>query len=458
MKFTAWTLLTDLGLIGALLLVGVIARAKVGVVQRLMLPASVLGGALGLLLGPNVLGLLPFSDQLSVYPAMLIVVVFAALPLQSSGSPRGAAGYGRAVGRIAGYSVAMYALQVGLGLLFGLALLGQIWDLPDGFGVMLAAGWVGGFGTAAAMGDTFAGQGWVEASSLGFASATIGTIIGIVGGIALSHWGAATGRLRGVGRFGELPKSMRTGLLDADSEREPIGRATVSSSSVEPLMLQLGLIAAVSAAAYGLTKLVALAWPDLAVPTFSIAFLLSALLRLILRHTALWRYLDVPSVRSVSGMATDLLVVTGIASIVPAFVSGYAVPLALLLAFGVLYCLLVFRVLAPWAFGQHWVERGLFTWGWATASMFTSLVLLRMVDPTGRSGTLEEFGVGYLAVAPVEIVTVTFVPLLIGVGLTWVVAGAWTAIGLAGILVVAILGLSRQRTRDRSGAPAPESS
>ncbi|MBO0876744.1 MAG: sodium:glutamate symporter, partial [Pseudonocardia sp.] len=79
MKFTAWTLLTDVGLLGGLLLVGMLVRAKLRVAQRMLLPASVVGGVLGLVLGPNVLRVLPFSDQLSVYPSVLIVVVFAAL-------------------------------------------------------------------------------------------------------------------------------------------------------------------------------------------------------------------------------------------------------------------------------------------------------------------------------------------------------------------------------------------
>jgi glutamate:Na+ symporter, ESS family len=457
MKFTAWTLLTDVGLLGGLLLVGMLVRAKVRLAQRMLLPASVVGGVLGLVLGPNVLRVLPFSDQLSVYPSVLIVVVFAALPLQSTVSASG--GFGRAVGRFLGYSVASYTLQFGLGLLFALLVLGQVWNLPVGFGVMLAAGWAGGFGTAAAMGTTFAGQGWPEATSLGFTSATIGTLVGTFGGLALSYWGAATGRIGGLGRFAELPASMRTGLVGADEQREPIGRATVSSSSIESLTVQVGIVAAVSAGGYGVTKLIALAWPSLSVPVFAVAFLLSVLVRAVLRRGSWWRYVDPRSMRSVSGSATDVLVVTGIASIVPAFVSGYLVPLALLLAFGLVFCLLMFRVLGPWSLGPRWVERALFTWGWATASLFASMALLRMIDPELRSGTVEEYGASYVLWAPIEIASVTFVPVLIGIGLTWVVVGGWTALGLAGLVLVALLAGSRARSpASDTAAPAQETS
>ena len=57
-----------------------------------MLPASVLAGFLGLLLGPRVLGVLPFSDQLGTYASVLIAVVFGCLGLTDT--PRGH-GFGR---------------------------------------------------------------------------------------------------------------------------------------------------------------------------------------------------------------------------------------------------------------------------------------------------------------------------------------------------------------------------
>ncbi|KPC93085.1 hypothetical protein ADL27_21600, partial [Streptomyces sp. NRRL F-6602] len=79
MTFTPWSLLSDAGLLAALLVTGTVLRARVRLVQRLMLPASVIAGFLGLALGPEGLGLLPFSDQLGTYASVLIVVVFACL-------------------------------------------------------------------------------------------------------------------------------------------------------------------------------------------------------------------------------------------------------------------------------------------------------------------------------------------------------------------------------------------
>ena len=57
--FTPWVLLTDLGIISALILVGKFIRVKVKLVQQLFIPPSLIAGILGLAFGPNGLGWLP---------------------------------------------------------------------------------------------------------------------------------------------------------------------------------------------------------------------------------------------------------------------------------------------------------------------------------------------------------------------------------------------------------------
>ena len=49
-------LITYLAIAAGLLFLGMFLRAKVSVFRKLLLPASVIGGFIGLLLGPQVLG------------------------------------------------------------------------------------------------------------------------------------------------------------------------------------------------------------------------------------------------------------------------------------------------------------------------------------------------------------------------------------------------------------------
>ena len=73
--FTPWVLLTDLGIISALILVGKFIRVKVKLIQQLFIPPSLIAGVLGLAFGPNGLGWLPFSGELGTYASILIAIV-----------------------------------------------------------------------------------------------------------------------------------------------------------------------------------------------------------------------------------------------------------------------------------------------------------------------------------------------------------------------------------------------
>ena len=83
---------------------------------------------------------------------------------------------------------------------------------------------------------------------------------------------------------------------------------------------------------------------------------------------------------------------------------------------------------------QGWFERSIFTWGWSTGAVATGIAMLRVVDPELKSGTMEDFGLAYIPVTPVEITAATFVPPLIFAGAAWAVVGIWGAIAVAAII------------------------
>ena len=415
MEFTPWNLFTDLGLIFLLLTLGKLLRAKVKPVQVLFLPASIIAGLLALLFGPNGFGIIPFSDQISTYPSILIAVIFASLPLGQTFDLSSIAGR---VGALFSYSLAMYVMMWGAGLLFALAVLGLIWDLPGGFGLMLASGFVGGHGTAAAVGSAFEGLGWQEAQSLAFTSATVGVVVAILGGLALTQWGARTNRTTILADFKDLPVELRTGLIPRQ-RRESIGEGTVSPVSLEPLALHLGLILMAATGAYYLAQGGEALLPQLAIPVFAVAYIVGIILQFVLVKMRADEYVDKDTINDITGTSTDLLVAFGIAAIVPTVVASYLIPLILLLLFGIGYCLVLFRFLAPRMFSEYAFERGIFTWGWSTGAVAMGIALLRIVDPKLESKTLDDYGLAYVPIAPVEVAMVSFAPFLIASGLSW---------------------------------------
>lgn len=79
MEYTPYSLLVDVGWISMLLVVGNILRNRVRIFQQLLLPASMTAGLLGLIMGPEVLGWLGFSEHMGTYTTLLIAVVFASM-------------------------------------------------------------------------------------------------------------------------------------------------------------------------------------------------------------------------------------------------------------------------------------------------------------------------------------------------------------------------------------------
>ncbi len=433
MEFTPWSLFVDVGIVSLLLVIGTLLRAKVKFIQSLFLPASMIAGFLGLLLGPSGVNILPFSDQIATYPGVLIAVIFGAIPIGAAKVP-----WKKLAGRVRNmwsYSMLLTVLMWGGGALFGLAILNVIFnDLHVGFGLILGAGFLGGHGTAAALGQGFAIQGWEEALTLGMTSATIGMVVAVLGGLFLIKRSTQRGHTSFISSFNDLPEELRTGLVNRKN-RKALGDDTISPISIDPLIFHVALVSLVVAGAYFLTNFGNSLFPQIAIPLFSIAFLLGLFLQFVLRKTKSDDYVDQRIITRISGGATDLLVAFGIASINIAVVVEYAVPLLALFVFGIIWAYCIFRFIAPRLFDNYWFERAIFGWGWSTGTVAMGLALLRIVDPELKSKTLDDYAISYLGMVPPEMLIITMAPILFSIGLPWVFP---VTLLLTGIIIILV--------------------
>ena len=430
--FTPWVLLTDLGIISALILVGKFIRVKVKLIQQLFIPPSLIAGVLGLAFGPNGLGWLPLSGSMGTYAAVLIALVFGALPLSSPKfSTKEIAGR---VGPMWAYAQLGMLLQWGIMGVFGLFVMKLIWpDLNDAFGIMLSTGFYGGHGTAAAIGEAFNGLGWDEAASLGMTTATMGVIFAIIGGLVMIKWAAKNKQTAFIADFADLPNELRSGLIP-EEKREPIGTTTTSAISIEPLTFHLALVLLVAFLGYSMSVGVKQLYPQLELPVFSCAFIVGLVLKKIFDATKVTNYICPNTTQRIGSMATDLLVAFGVASIKLGVVVKYAVPLVVLLVSG---ALIVFGV--TFFFGRklsktYWFERTIFAWGWWTGTMAMGIALIRIVDPKLASKAMDDYALAYLPIAPVEILLITFVPIMFVNGM-----GLWLSLGCLALSALIVL-------------------
>ena len=432
--------IVDIGIASGLLLVGIWLRANFGVFQRVLLPASVIGGFIGLFLGPNGLDLLPFSDFISKYPGVLIALVYAGLPL-SSVMVSLSTMVKRSIDLWAYSSIAILVQWCG-GLILSLLMLKLWWpDLHPGFGTVLPAGFVGGHGTAAAIGASFSNLGWGEATSLAMMSATVGILGSITGGIFWIKWGSEKGATGFLGRFADLPDALVTGLVN-ENQRSPAGHTTIAANALDTLAFHLSLIFFIFLIAYQLKGLADIAFSDFKLPLFCVAFVCGLLVRLFLSRIKVMRYVDQSTVAHFSGSFTDFLIVFGISSIYFPTVVKYAPQLSALFVVGFLLSSVTFRIIGPKVLHSNWFEKAIFTWGWITGVMAMGIALLRIVDPNNDSRVLDSFALAYLFIVPLEVGLITIAPQLLTEG------HALTLIIVTGLLAIFLFALFAFRKPD----------
>ncbi|BCB33349.1 sodium:glutamate symporter [Corynebacterium glutamicum] len=429
-EYTPFSLILDVGWISGLMIIGNIMRRKIPFFQTLLIPSPTTAGIIGMILGPKVLGLIGWSDHLSTYTTVLIAIVFASMPY----SMKFDRGVRTGMKTMWAYSTAMFVGQWGLFILLGLFLFQPVWGTDEWFGMMLPVGFVGGFGTAAAVGTALESSGAEAAMSLGFTSATVGTFAAIVGGIIFTTWGIKKGKTAAMPA--QLPWDLRSAYIDKLSDRPSIGKASTNPSAIEPLALHTGIILLTVAVAYSINQWLIGMFPTVQIPLFAMSFVVGIVGMGIMRLLKKPEYLDRDTVNSVSGAATDYLIAFGIASIAPAAIADYWVPLVVLFVLGTIYCCFFFFWVAPRFFGEKWLERAIFGWGWATAAVATGIALLKIVDPKLKSGTLNEYGVAYIGFAPFEIGMTIIAPIA-------VLAGFTMGLGWASLIVaIVIFGLA----------------
>lgn len=156
MEFHVLNALYDLCMMSVLLFVGKVIRAKVRFVQKLYIPSALIAGFLGLFLGKQFLDILPFSNEISSYSGILIVVLFGSMFLGSKKKVSFSSMF-KNVGDTFLVNGSSEIFQFALFILIGVIVLPLIFKgINPAFGLLLPAGFVGGHGTAAAIGSVLA--------------------------------------------------------------------------------------------------------------------------------------------------------------------------------------------------------------------------------------------------------------------------------------------------------------
>lgn len=421
-----------------LLLFGFALRARSRWLQRTFIPASVAGGLVGLAIVQLVglLGSFPAGTTepsawdpvvrwvahecpatLSSWPGWLIAVVFAGLLLdRPSRLDRGG------LRRVAAEGVMVWLIvlgQVALGLLATWLVIRPLFpEIPASFGLLIETGWAGGHGTAAAMGAVFEQSlDWNEGRDLGMFMATVGLGWSVVSGIAWTNLAVRRGWTRV-----SIAEMSEADVFEPPEARPAIARGVVRSDIVDPLVFQLlilamaflvGLLLSWGVTTVGVSLVQGLQGHLAAetvgklersvgnLPLFLFTLIGGLLIRRGLDGAGRGDWIDGDSIRRLTAVAMEFLVVAAIASLKLDAVLALAGPLAVLIAVAVGWTALCLLWVGPRVLpGDRWMELGLINYGMSTGTTATGLMLLRIVDKDLETGAAEDYALAAPLSAP----------------------------------------------------------
>jgi ESS family glutamate:Na+ symporter len=370
---------------------------KLRLLHVLYIPAAIVAGLLGLLASPSVLGLIPEGviAELKSWPGWLISVVFAGMLLERPGRP-----FRDAIRLAARQGIMVWIIVVGeitLGVTLTWLFIAGPWDVPLSFGQLIEAGFAGGHGTAAAMGEVYEALGFQEGRDLGFFVATVGLIFGIVSGIVYVNIAVR----RGWTRAGDVKMPVITGL-ESRYESIPTGVAKTRSEVLDPLVFQVLIVSAAYAVGLGVYTLASTLVPFVEqFPLFIFTLMGGLIVRLAMSALGIADLIDPEGVRRICGLAMELLIVSAITSLDLNAVFALFWPVSLLLIAAFVWvglCLLVVgRRLLP---RRYWFELGILNYGMSTGTTATGLLLLRVIDRDLDSGAAEDYALAAPLSAP----------------------------------------------------------
>ena len=375
---TIQTILLYISVIGLLLCIGTIIRLKVRILRKWFIPASLIAGVIGMILGPHVLKIIP-ADMMSSFaglPGVMITIVFACMLL---GIKKDESGVTLTHNMLSGLGWLWLTsfLQVGVTCLLCWLIFVPVFGVNPMFGSVFEIGFAGGHGTAGGMVEVFKQLGWADGGDVGKTTATIGLLTGIIGGMAIINYGV---RKRLTKLLKESAEDGKFKEVFPEGEREAAAYVTVSQDVVEPFALHLGVI--------GLAILIG--WEivfafktffNYSLPLFPFAMIGGWLLNKIVQKTNLKDLLDRAIFQRIQGMALEILVVSAMASISIPIVLAYWKPLLLGSIVMIAMMVFLFFYLSPRIYTDNWFEHGIIRFGAFCGVAAVGYMLLRTVDP-----------------------------------------------------------------------------
>ena len=407
----AWTLditfgdfITDFVFLSVLFLIATLLRRYVPFLQHFLVPNNVVAGILGFIFASIIS--IPFfediSSRMGTYVYHLLALTFIAVGLSQHKQ-----NFGKAPALTGITLVAVYMIQglIGLGITFGL-IYTIMPDLFPSFGLLMPLSFGMGPGISYSIAMNWEQYGFTDGAITGLTISAVGFIIAYVPGIIILRRGIRKGLANFIDKDADVSEELKKGIITRKSRKPIAGHLTTSVEAIEPLTLHLSFIGLSYAITYLILKLVELLLFSVGAGTeistiwsfhFIFATVAAILLRNVIDNTNISHLVDSGLMTRLANFFMDFMVAASITAISFAVIQHYIVPILIMSVVAATATYFFIKWATYKFFSDYYFERFVSLFGDMTGTIQSSLVLLRVLDPSfkSRAGIDLVYGSGF---------------------------------------------------------------
>lgn len=397
-----WNPIIQVAIIAAVILIANVLRRKIPLIKNSMMPTAVIAGFV--LFAMKLIGIvrvnMPFFEMLT-YHCIAIGFIALCLRVPENNEDDKRSHVGLKSGTVI---VGSYMIQGIAGLVISLGLAFTV--MPEMFkaaGVLLPMGYGQGPGQANNIGATYEALGFAGGQSFGLAVAAAGYICACVIGVFYINYLVRRGKLK------KTNHDMISGSVTIDTfqgeDEIPIAESLDKFSVQMALVLVVygvtyltawGLTSAVAAVSEGLADTVnALVWGFNFMIGAGIAIAFRCGMKQLRAKRIMTRqYQNNYLLSRISGVAFDVMIVAGIATIEIKDLSGLWLPYILMAVAGAAVTLIHLKFVCRRVYGEYYYEGLVSMFGMMTGTISSGVLLLRELDPQFKTPAANNLVIG----------------------------------------------------------------
>lgn len=427
-------IIKSFSILSIFLLIGVILRARVKLFQNLYLPASVIGGFIGLIFSKDIIGHFSsfyisedYNQIFSRLPGLLSIPIFAAIPLGMFLNEK------IDIKKLYPFKVIMMfgifqcaamiqsATGYGVNLLF--SKIDSNINIYRTFGYELSAGFSGGHGYAASIGKLLEGFNipqWEIAQGISITTATIGLIGGLIFGIIFINIAVRNGKTNIIKE--NIDIELKKGFNKNIETQNSLGREIFYSNSIDTITIHLAIIFSVCGLSYivlSIIKKLNIAGLNV-LPVWTYSMIIMFLLNLIIKRLKLEWIIDIKVKSRIINMFTDFAIISAIISLPIKAISSYIIPIIVMCVLGFVFTYMIVFGLTRLLFKNDYsFERSIISWGTLTGVLITGVTLLKICDSDYKSPVLSEFSLAFSLMSVSGLLVVPILNTVLAIGSTF---------------------------------------